>query len=96
MPVGHISLPTGSHFKEMRSFYLSILQPLGYKVYKESTEQEWCGMAPPMCGPDFWLHCGGADLELFDGNLEKRAGKAHVAFAVSSPREVDRWYRHAV
>ena len=96
MPIGHVSLPTGSHFKEMRSFYLALLQPLGYTVYKESVGDEWCGLGKPTCGPDFWLHGGGQDVVPFDGNLEKRAGRAHIAFAVSSPKEVERWYQNAM
>jgi hypothetical protein len=96
MPISHVSLPTGpSHYKAMRDFYVSILAPLGYTVFMEK-EDEVLGMGPKNAAPDFWLHCGGSELEEFDGDLENRGGKTHVAFQASSAKAVDAWYKLAV
>src|SRR5262245_64948247 len=96
MPIGHISLPCGlAHFEEMRAFYLAILQPLGYKVYKEDVPK-WCGLGTSTGGPDFWLHCGGKELSKFGGDVDKREGGVHVAFNAASRRAVDEWYRIAL
>ena len=96
MPLQHVSLPTGpTNFVAMREFYINILKPLGYGIYFEK-ESEWLGMAPKNGGPDFWLHCGGDDFAKFDGNLEKRGGKTHIAFDASSRKAVDEWYKTAV
>jgi hypothetical protein len=87
MPIGHISIPTGSsNFLEMRDFYLAILKPLGYVIYKEDPPN-WCGMGPPNCGPDMWLHGGAKDS--VPGNL-------HIAFQANSRRVVDEWYKNAM
>lgn len=96
MPLNHISLATGpANFAAMREFYLDILGPLGYGIYLEK-EGEFLGMAPKRGGPDFWLHCGGEDFPKFDGNVEKRGGRMHVAFDASSRKAVDEWYKHAM
>lgn len=79
----------------MRDFYVSILAPLGYNVFIEE-EGAYLGMAPKNGAPDFWLHCGGTEFDKFDGNVEKRDGKAHVAFQVSSTKDVHNWYKNAV
>lgn len=100
MPLGHVSLPTGpSNYKAMRDFYAAVLAPLGYKIYMEK-EGHFCGFHTHV-GPDFWLHCGGEDFPPVhpalsaDENLKTR-GRTHVAFSVSSRRQVDEWYRNAV
>jgi len=96
MSLGHVSLPTGpSNFQDMRDFYVAILKPLGYEVYMEKVPH-FCGLSGSY-GPDFWLHCGGQDSpKITAADAESRAGKTHVAFAVSSPKKVDEWYRNAV
>jgi catechol 2,3-dioxygenase-like lactoylglutathione lyase family enzyme len=97
MPLAHIGLPTGQHFKIMRDFYVKALAPLGYTIYREQ-DGLYLGMGPPRGVPDFWLHANGPNekIEKFDGNLEKRVGKTHVCFEVSSTKEVDKWYEAAV
>jgi len=96
MALSHVSLPTGQkHFKEMRDFYVAILAPLGYRVFMEE-EDKFLGMAPKYGGPDFWLHCGGTEFDKFDGNVEKRGGRTHVAFQVNGTKAVYDWYKIAV
>jgi hypothetical protein len=96
MTISHVSLATGQkHFKEMRDFYISILAPLGYSVFMEEQGQ-YLGMGPKNAAPDFWLHCGGTEFDKFDGNVEKRAGKTHVAFQAGSITAVRDWYKNAV
>ena len=101
MPLGHVSLPTGpSNFKEMRDFYVTVLKPIGYGVYMEK-DGNFCGMGPKRGSPDFWLHCGGEDFAKVDATASpddnlKHRGRTHVAFNVSSRRQVDEWYRTAV
>ena len=96
MPISHISLPTGQkHFKEMRDFYLAVLAPLGYRVFMEEQGQ-FVGMGPKYGAPDFWLHYGGSEFDKFDGNVEKRDGKTHIAFEVNSTKAVYDWYKIAV
>lgn len=107
MPLSHVSLPTGgpSHFQAMRDFYLAILQPLGYTVFKEDVPR-FCGMMHPSCGPDFWLHCSGGDGDGLtpvdktlsaDDNRKMLGGpRTHVAFQAGSKRQVDEWFRNAV
>ncbi|KAK4183529.1 Glyoxalase/Bleomycin resistance protein/Dihydroxybiphenyl dioxygenase [Podospora australis] len=101
MPVNHVSLPTGpSNFKRMREFYLTTLQPIGYKIYKEH-DAHFCGMQPALAGPDFWLHCGGEDFVPVDPELSaeenlRTCGRVHVAFDASSRRQVDEWYQNAI
>ena len=41
-------------------------------------------------------NCGGTEFEKFNGDEEKRAGRAHVAFTASSQKAVDAWYKNAV
>jgi hypothetical protein len=79
----------------MRDFYVSILKPLGYTIFMEKEDQV-IGMAPKYSAPDFWLHCGGTELSKFDGSLETRGGKTHVAFQVGSKSKVDEWHKLAV
>jgi len=94
MSLGHVSLPTGpANYKEMRDFYVAILEPLGYKIYLEK-DSHFLGLGA-MAGPDFWLHCGGEDFPRITAS-EKPKGKTHVAFAVGSKKKVDDWYRNAV
>ena len=96
MTISHVSLATGQkHFKEMRDFYVSILAPLGYSVFMEEAGK-YIGMGPKNAAPDFWLHCGGTEFDKFDGNVEKRDGKTHVAFQAGSVKAVHRWYNNAV
>lgn len=96
MPVGHISLPTGpSTFRQMRTFYLAILKPLGYTVYLENNPRLY-GMASS-AGPDFWLHCEDAELPTLDSLAgAKPVGKTHVAFNAESRAAVDAWYQTAM
>lgn len=105
MPLGHVSLPTTpSTHARMRDFYASILQPLGYKVYKEQALL-FCGLGTHL-GPDFWLHCGGDDSDInmktvdpslpADENRKRLSGRTHVAFDVGSRGAVDGWYKNAV
>jgi catechol 2,3-dioxygenase-like lactoylglutathione lyase family enzyme len=87
MTINHVGLVTPpAKFEAMRAFYLSILAPLGYSIYKEDVPK-YCGMGKKNAGPDFWLHCGGDD---------DRPGKTHVAFDVGSPKAVDEWFKNAM
>jgi len=96
MPLSHVSLATGqSNFKAMRDFYVAILTPLGYRVFLEH-ENQVVGFGPKNAAPDFWLHCGGTEFTKFDGNVEKRGGKTHVAFLASSRGQIDTWYKAAM
>jgi len=54
------------------------------------------GLGPKNAAPDLWLHCGNTKLQKFDGNLEKRGGKTHVAFQAGSRKAVDEWYKAAI
>jgi catechol 2,3-dioxygenase-like lactoylglutathione lyase family enzyme len=91
MPLAHISLPV-TDLKASKTFYLSLLKPLGYEIYKEFDAV--IGMAPKMGAPDFWMHvCPEA---------EKKAGgalkvqKTHVAFQASSKGDVHAFYEAAL
>ncbi len=96
MTISHVSLPTGQkHFKEMRDFYAAVLAPLGYQPFMEE-EGKFLGMAPKYGAPDFWLHSGDTEFDKFDGNVEKRAGKTHIAFQANSAKAVYDWYKIAV
>ena len=96
MSLGHVGLSVGhSQYKAMRDFYVATLAPLGYKVYLEK-ECKYLGLRGSN-GPDFWLHSGGEDVPIpSNSEPQTAAGKAHVAFAVSSKSHVDLWYRNAV
>ncbi|KAK4171435.1 Glyoxalase/Bleomycin resistance protein/Dihydroxybiphenyl dioxygenase [Triangularia setosa] len=101
MPINHVSLPTGPrNFVLMRDFYLAVLQPLGFKIYKQ-LDGHFIGMQPKHAGPDFWLHCGGQDFDPVDPELSakenlKTRGRSHVAFDVGSRTEVDEFYAAAL
>jgi hypothetical protein len=96
MALTHVSLPTGQkHYKEMRDFYVAALAPLSYGIFMEKANQV-IGFGKKHAGPDFWLHCGGTEFEKFDGNVEKRGGKTHVAFMVKGKNDVHRWYDAAM
>lgn len=96
MPISHISLPTGpSTFRQLQTFYLAILKPLGYTVYLENHLRLY-GMASS-AGPEFWLHCEDAEqpkLDITTGS--KPVGKTHVAFNAESRDIVDAWYQIAM
>ncbi len=98
MTLNHVGLPLGpADFNKMRDFYLAILRPLGYKVFKEQ-DAVYCGLQSPTGSPDIWLHCGGQDVSLDPSATteEKHRGKVHVAFSATSRKQVDEWYRNAV
>ncbi len=101
MPINHVSLATGpSSFKALRDFYVAALKPLGFSIYKESSNC-FLGLQAPRAGPDFWLHCGGEDFPLLDPSLPaeenlKGRGRTHVAFDAGSNAKVDEWYKAAV
>jgi hypothetical protein len=96
MPIAHVSVPTGpTHFKEMRAFYITVLKPLGYSIFREEFPN-FCGFGTVTGGPDFWIHAGNEDLKSFDGDLETRGGRAHVAFQCASIKDVDLWYKTAM
>lgn len=83
----------------MRAFYLEALAPLGYVTYFDDEEYGMLGLKPRDGSPDFWLHVGNGeqpDLVLEGGDVEKRPGRAHVAFDAESPDLVDSWYQGAV
>lgn len=100
MGISHISLATGrSRFAAMRAFYLEALAPLGYVTCFDDEEYGMLGLKPRDGSPDFWLHVGNGeqpDLVLEGGDVEKRPGRAHVAFDAESPDLVDSWYQGAV
>jgi catechol 2,3-dioxygenase-like lactoylglutathione lyase family enzyme len=99
MGFSHIGLPVGKHYKEMRDFYLAILEPLGYKIVREGEgPQQYCGFGIPGAGPDFWLGGGATEngLEKYDGELTKRVAPFHVAFDAKDREHVKTWYEHAM
>jgi catechol 2,3-dioxygenase-like lactoylglutathione lyase family enzyme len=96
MPVSHVSLPVGQkNFQKMRDFYVQILAPLGYEIFMEKPGQT-VGFGPKRGAPDFWLHCGGDEFQPFDGDVEKRGGKTHIAFDVGTVAKVHEWYEAAL
>jgi len=96
MAISHVSIPTGpSNYEHVKTWYLKILKPLGYSVFVEK-DKEMCGLAPQGGGPDFWIHSGKDEIPKFEGKLEGRKGKAHIAFVATSKSQVDYWYVHAV
>jgi catechol 2,3-dioxygenase-like lactoylglutathione lyase family enzyme len=95
MPIAHVSLPTGTkHFDTMKAFYTKALKPLGYEVFMEHAGV--VGFRLPRSGPDFWLHAGSTEFEAFDGKLESRGGKTHIAFAGKSEAQIREWHKVAV
>jgi catechol 2,3-dioxygenase-like lactoylglutathione lyase family enzyme len=95
MPLGHVSLATGpKHFDTMKAFYVAALAPLGYSLFMEHAGV--VGFRQPRGAPEVWLHAGTTDFEIFDGNLEKRGGKTHIAFEAKSQAEVQKWYQAAM
>jgi hypothetical protein len=98
MPISHISLATGPrHFAAMRSFYLTVLAPLGYEVYYDKADF-MLGLMPKNGAPDFWIHVGNGDQAPFskDGDVSSRPGRTHVAFNAESTELVDRWFETAM
>ncbi|KAJ2892648.1 hypothetical protein MKZ38_009492 [Zalerion maritima] len=99
MPLGHVSLSTGKlQFDRMRQFYIDILAPLGYGIFKEESGC-YVGFAPKYGSPDFWLHADGSMEKPFDpavDMVDERQGKTHVAFAAHSPKVVQRWHEAAL
>lgn len=80
----------------MRSFYLTILAPLGYVTYYDKADS-MLGLKPVGRFPDFWLHAGNGEQTPIDpADVEARPGRAHVAFDADSPEVVDRWYATAM
>jgi len=96
MSIAHISLSTGpKNFETVRAFYLAILKPLGYTVYKEHAP-DYCGLMTRK-GADFWLHGGNKDISLADSSdLDSRESNIHVAFNADSRKVVDEWYETAM
>ncbi|KAJ9144712.1 hypothetical protein NKR23_g5815 [Pleurostoma richardsiae] len=96
MSIAHISLSTGpKNFETVRAFYLAILKPLGYTVYKEHAP-DYCGLMTRK-GADFWLHGGNKDISLADSSdLDSRESNFHVAFNADSRKVVDEWYETAI
>ncbi|KAK0629488.1 hypothetical protein B0T17DRAFT_187787 [Bombardia bombarda] len=102
MPFNHISLPTGPASSAlMREFYKVLLRPIGYTIYYEN--EAMIGFKNPVTSADFWLHQGGEDIAKLDTSSEaaalkhvKTLSRAHVAFNVGSPSEVDQWYENAI
>jgi hypothetical protein len=94
--LSHVSLATGTNnYKSMRTLYTKILAPVGYKVFMEE-DGVFLGMSPKRGPPDFWLHSGTTEVSTFEGDVEKREGKTHVAFYASSRKQVDEWYKIAM
>ncbi|KAK7751800.1 hypothetical protein SLS62_006286 [Diatrype stigma] len=105
MGISHISLATGpARFAAVRAFYLAALAPLGYTAYIDRPDDGVLGLRPRDGPPDFWLHAGnGEQPDAFTAaggegafDVEKRPGRAHVAFGAENPEVVDRWFEGAV
>ncbi|RMJ06710.1 hypothetical protein CDV36_013690 [Fusarium kuroshium] len=91
MGIGHLGLPVGDHYVEMRDFYKAILAPLGYTIKMEDDYgHPFCGFGVEGAGMDFWLGggCKGG-LQKYDGKLEGRVAPIHVAFNGKSREHVD-------
>ncbi|RTE75056.1 hypothetical protein BHE90_010483 [Fusarium euwallaceae] len=91
MGIGHLGLPVGDHYVEMRDFYKAILAPLGYTIKMEDDHgHPFCGFGVEGAGMDFWLGggCKGG-LQKYDGKLEGRVAPIHVAFNGKSREHVD-------
>ncbi|KAJ4327170.1 hypothetical protein N0V84_002432 [Fusarium piperis] len=98
MGIGHLGLPVGDHYVEMRDFYKAILAPLGYIMKMEADYgHPFCGFGVEGAGTDFWLGggCKGG-LQKYDGKLEGRVAPIHVAFNGKSREHVDEWYEAAI
>ena len=94
--VSHVSLATGeNNYKDMCEFYVNILKPVGYKVFMEK-EGVFLGMSPKGGPPDFWLHPASKALEKFNGKVEERGPKTHIAFYANSRKQVDEWHQNAM
>lgn len=65
-----------------RSFYLSVLNPLGYELVEE--KRGWIGFGPPG-RPLFWFHETAADLT-----------PVHVAFSARNRAAVDAFHAAAL
>jgi hypothetical protein len=90
MPLAHISLNITS-LPTSKAFYLALLKPLGYDVYKEFDTV--MGMAPKMGAPDFWLHvCPEEAKKAASGKEGAKVQKTHVAFQAKSKAEVRAFY----
>jgi len=95
MPISHVSLPTGpKNYKAMKEFYTAILAPLNYAVFME--HEGVIGYRQPRGGPDLWLHAGKEDFALFDGNLDARGGRTHLAFEAKDIAQIKAWHKAAV
>lgn len=82
MPVSHIGL-TVSHLPASTSFFLSALQPLGYKYIGE-------------CGSQIGLGIRDADFFLCQESPGIKAGAAHIAFTAPSRTAVRDFYTAAL
>lgn len=77
----HITLHV-SDYKRSRDFYLTVLAPLGYELFKEHTNAGGLGVKGQ--APDFWLSGSGA-------------GKStHIAFSTPDRKTVDEFYAAAL
>ncbi|KAK9421240.1 hypothetical protein SUNI508_06088 [Seiridium unicorne] len=80
----------------MRSFYLAALAPLGYTIYFEK-ENYMLGLKTSNGIAGFWIHTGNGEQVAYDGrDVEKRPGRALVAFNVESQEDVDKFYNAAI
>ncbi|KAF5021523.1 hypothetical protein F66182_6433 [Fusarium sp. NRRL 66182] len=101
MGIGHIALPVGDYYVEMRDFYKAILAPLGYELKFEAqgnNSSTFCGFGPKDGhGLDFWLGGGGeGSLSKYDGKLENRTAPVHIAWDGKSREHVDEWHEVAI
>ena len=70
-----------SDIEKSKAFYLTALQPLGYRIVKEVPEKSVVGFGTDR--PRFWLRQGSAE-------------KLHIAFEAKSRAEVDAFYAGAM
>jgi catechol 2,3-dioxygenase-like lactoylglutathione lyase family enzyme len=87
MPIAHISLAV-TDLKASKAFYLALLKPLGYELYKEFDMV--IGLGPKQGAPDLWLH------KCPDEKPGATVHKTHVAFQASSQQKVHAFYEAAL
>lgn len=84
--IGHIYLYV-SDLKKSYGFYKPLLEYLGYK---ESNKHDW-GFALTNNGTGIWFEQAPKDF-LKEGYHRRRVGLNHLAFKVSSKKDVDKFF----
>jgi catechol 2,3-dioxygenase-like lactoylglutathione lyase family enzyme len=76
--IDHVGLSV-SDLAASKGFYLSVLEPLGYRVFREWPEA--VGFAGPEGFPDFWIYMRGEE-----------SGGTHVCFRAPDRATVDAFH----